>query len=205
MKVRCFLLATAVTLAAVGAAPDPISHQPDSYRQQTFNESKTRINLNNKTYQNRSITRLFDTNYIEMPRNRQFKNVDKNSKILNQNIGVISADDFDMLCWLAAAEAENQPFEGKRAVVAVVLNRVDIGYPFEDTIEGVIYQENQFSCVSDGRFFKAYEYVSEEDKEAVTTELSERSDTEIIYFRTDRYSDYGTPAYQIGDHFFSTK
>ena len=205
MKVRCLILATAVTLAAVGAAPDPISHQPDSYRLETFNESKTRINLNNKTSQIRSITRPFDTNYIETPRNRQFKNVDKNSKILNQNIGVISVEDFDLLCCLVAAESENQPFEGKKAVVAVVLNRIDYGEPFEDSIEGVIFQENQFCCVLDGRFFEAYEYVSEEDKEAVTTELSERSDTEIIYFRNDRYSDYGTPAYQIGDHFFSTK
>ena len=205
MKVRCLILATAVTLAAVGAAPDPISHQPDSYRLNASNESKTRINLNNKASQIRSITRPFDTNYIETPRNRQFKNVDKNSKILNQNIGVISVEDFDLLCCLVAAEAENQPFEGKKAVVAVVLNRIDYGEPFEDSIEGVIFQENQFSCVLDGRFFEAYEYVSEEDKEAVIAELCERSYPDFLYFTAGHYGDYGTPAYPIGDHYFCTQ
>jgi N-acetylmuramoyl-L-alanine amidase len=104
-----------------------------------------------------------------------------------------------------AAEAEDQPFEGKRAVVAVVLNRKDFGKPFEKTIEGVIFQKGQFSCIADKRFFRAHKYVSEEDKKAVREELKQRSDKEILFFTAGKYGRYGTHAYRIGAHFFCKK
>ena len=147
---------------------------------------------------------LFDLYLIENPINMQSDNIDEISNCKMPEIGYISEYEFNLLCQLVAAEAENQCFEGKRAVVGVVLNRSEYGWPFADGIEGAIFQEGAFSCISDGRFFGASEYVSDEDKEAVAAELSERKYSEYFYFTAGHYGQYGTPAEQIGDHFFCT-
>lgn len=206
MLKQCCALLTAVSLATLGEAPDPISHLVDSCRLAAISESFINSEVvNDNTREPRFITGLHDYNLIEIVDIPQETKVNKKSANLNTKIGSISEADFMLLCQLVAAEAENQPYEGKRAVVAVVLNRVDYGDPFEDSIEGVIFQENQFSCINDGRFFAASEYVSEEDQEAVWTELSERSDSEILFFTAGDYGAYGTPAYSIGDHYFCTQ
>lgn len=62
--------------------------------------------------------------------------------------------EMDLFARLVHAEAEGEPFEGKVAVAATVLNRLaDPRYP--DTIYGVIYQvadgAYQYSPVKDGR------------------------------------------------------
>ena len=201
---RCTALASVFAMMTLGE-PSSLQTVDDSYLLAEIPESNNCKQADAKTSQTQYLASLYDNNYILNPQFPQHKNLNKNTQISDCNIRHITSEEFELLVQLVAAEAGNQPFEGKRAVVAVVLNRVDFGWPFEDTITSVIYQENQFSCISDGRFFKASEYVSEEDMDAVLAELTERSDTEIIFFRTERFSDYGTPAYQIGDHYFSTK
>lgn len=55
--------------------------------------------------------------------------------------------------WLAKAihaEARGEPFKGKVAVGAVILNRVK-SPQFPDNVYGVIYQKGQFSSVKDGQ------------------------------------------------------
>lgn len=203
---QCCALLTAVSLATLGEAPDPISHLVDSCRLAAISESFINSEVTNvNTRKLRSITGLHVNNLIEIVDATQDPNLTKKTEKINIKIGTISETDFMLLCQLVAAEAENQPFKGKRAVVAVVLNRVGYGDPFEDTIEGVIFQENQFSCINDGRFFAASEYISAEDQEAVWTELAERSDPEILFFTAGDYGAYGTPAYSIGDHYFCTQ
>lgn len=144
-------------------------------------------------------------NFNSFERCNQPKKINKKTKKAKEKIGKISKHDFELLCDLVAAEAEDQPFEGKRAVVAVVLNRKAFGKPFEKTIEGVIFQKGQFSCIADKRFFRAHKYVSEEDKKAVREELKQRSDKEILFFTAGKYGKYGNHAYRIGDHFFCKK
>lgn len=61
----------------------------------------------------------------------------------------IAMDSLELLAQLVEAEAGNQDAIGKRLVVDVVLNRVDSD-AFPDTIEEVIFQPYQFSCVLDG-------------------------------------------------------
>lgn len=203
---QCCALLTAVSLATLGEAPDPISHLVDSCRLAAISESFINSEVTNvNTRKLRSITGLHVNNLIEIVDATQDPNLTKKTEKINIKIGTISETDFMLLCQLVAAEAENQPLEGKRAVVAVVLNRVDYGDPFEGTIEGVIFQENQFSCINDGRFFDASEYISVEDQEAVWTELAEKSDPEILFFTAGDYGAYGTPAYSIGNHYFCTK
>ncbi len=54
------------------------------------------------------------------------------------------------LARLVYAEARGEPYVGKVAVAAVVLNRVRSA-AFPNTISGVIYQAGAFDCVADGQ------------------------------------------------------
>ena len=202
--IQCTAILSAVSIAAVGATAKACQTSDLLFREEHI-ESDTifKLNVIEKALQSRSTTSFFYKNCIKLVGYQQEANLTKISAKLNTNIGLISNQDFELLCQLVAAEAENQPFEGKRAVAAVVLNRVDYGWPFEDSIEEVIFQDGQFTCISDKRFFDAWAYVSDEDREAVTAELSERKYNEYLYFTAGHYGDYGTPAEQIGDHYFS--
>jgi len=68
-------------------------------------------------------------------------------------IGKYSQNDYNLLARIISAEARGEPYTGQVAVGAVVLNRVS--HPsFPDTISGVIYQPQAFSCLNDGQFNK---------------------------------------------------
>lgn len=58
--------------------------------------------------------------------------------------------DVYLLAKAVYAEARGEPYQGKVAVAAVVLNRVD-SPNFPNTISGVIYQPGAFTAVSDGQ------------------------------------------------------
>lgn len=60
-------------------------------------------------------------------------------------------DEVMLLARLVYAEAAGEPYVGKVAVAAVVLNRVHSPL-FPDTIAGVIYEPWQFSCVGNWMF-----------------------------------------------------
>lgn len=92
------------------------------------------------------------------------------------------------------AEAENQPEEGKRLVVDCILNRID-SPEFPGTVEEVCNQTNAFAISN--------KIPSEEDYWIVEEEMANRTDTEVLYFRTDDYHKFGTPAKQVGSHYFS--
>jgi len=60
--------------------------------------------------------------------------------------------DVYLLARIIRAEAEAEPYAGKVAVAAVILNRVrHPGFP--NTIAGVIFQPGAFESVSNGRFW----------------------------------------------------
>lgn len=61
---------------------------------------------------------------------------------------IVSAD-HRLLSKLVHAEARGEPYKGQVAVAAVVLNRVRSA-SFPNTISGVIYQKNAFTCVNNG-------------------------------------------------------
>lgn len=61
---------------------------------------------------------------------------------------IVSAD-HRLLAKLVYAEARGEPYKGQVAVAAVVLNRVKSS-SFPNTISGVIYQRNAFTCVNNG-------------------------------------------------------
>ena len=67
--------------------------------------------------------------------------------------GGYSSSDYQLLARLISAEARGEPYLGQVAVGAVVLNRVE--HPsFPNSVSGVIYQKNAFTCINDGQFNK---------------------------------------------------
>lgn len=61
-----------------------------------------------------------------------------------------SSGDLYLLARLVHGESRGEPYKGKVAVAAVVLNRVKSS-SFPNTIAGVIYQKGAFDAVSDGQ------------------------------------------------------
>lgn len=114
----------------------------------------------------------------------------------------ISEDEIDLIAQLVMAEAEGEPEEGKRLVIDTVLNRVDHPH-YPDNVYDVIYAPAQFSPIWNGRFERCY--VKYDIKELVKEELLKRANNEVIYFNAKHYSDYGTPLFQVGNHYFSKR
>lgn len=112
-------------------------------------------------------------------------------------------DSLEELAICVEAEAGNQSLEGRRMVAAVVLNRVD-DPEFPDTVKGVIEQKGQFTSFWDGNMAKVKE-PSTLSIQAVQLELKERKYKTLFYFRANRYSIYGSPAWKFEDHYFNSK
>lgn len=64
--------------------------------------------------------------------------------------GVSRGNDVQLLARLIHAEAQAEPYMGKVAVGAVILNRVN-SPSFPNTLAGVVYQPKAFESVSNGR------------------------------------------------------
>lgn len=109
-------------------------------------------------------------------------------------------EEIDLVALVTMAEAEGECELGKRLVIDTILNRVD--HPdFPDTVHDVIYQPSQFTSMWNGRVDKCY--VKEDIRALVIEEMTRRTDSEPLYFRTGQYSVYGTPLYKIENHYFS--
>lgn len=113
----------------------------------------------------------------------------------------LSQQDIDLIALVTMAEAEGECEEGKRRVIDTILNRIDSGY-FPDTAYEVIYQPSQFSSVWNGRIERCE--VREDICGLVQEEIVSRRDHDVMFFTAGGYSDYGSPMYQIGNHYFSS-
>ena len=114
----------------------------------------------------------------------------------------IRLGEMELLAQLIEAEAGNQDFIGKCLVADVVLNRLEEGWG--DSIEAIIFDDGQFSCIDDGGFDKAGWHISEESFMAAKQEYEAtvRMDEIIKYFTAGRYNPYCRPMYKHGDHYF---
>jgi len=71
----------------------------------------------------------------------------------------IKDNELDLLARAVHAEAKGEPYEGKVAVAAVILNRVE--HPeFPNTIAGVIYEPLAFQVVANGTINQKADEVS---------------------------------------------
>lgn len=113
----------------------------------------------------------------------------------------IKEGEIELLAQLIEAEAGNQDMKGKRLVADVVLNRVESDR-FPNTINEVIFQESQFSCIEDGNFEKSGWKISEDSFEAARFEYENRLDSYILFFTAGGYNKYCVPMYKHGAHYF---
>lgn len=112
----------------------------------------------------------------------------------------ISESEIDLIALVTMAEAEGECEEGKRLVIDTILNRVDSAY-FPSTVYDVLYQPNQFSCMWTDRIDRCE--VREDIVQLVKEELINRTNSEVVFFRTQHYHTYGVPLFQVGNHYFS--
>lgn len=108
-------------------------------------------------------------------------------------------DSLEYLACCVEAEAGNQSELGKRLVCDTVLNRFGSGE--YETLYDVINEDNQYSVVSNGSILNVTP--SEETYRIVAEELDNRTNTEVLYFRTGQYHTFGTPLFKEDDHYFS--
>lgn len=74
-----------------------------------------------------------------------------------------SQNDIQLMANAVYGEARGEPYEGKVAVAAVILNRVESA-TFPNTVSGVIFEPRAFTAVADGQIWLT---PNEEAKEAV--------------------------------------
>lgn len=111
----------------------------------------------------------------------------------------MSNEDIELIALVTMAEAEGESEEGKRLVIDTILNRID--HPrWPDTAYEVIYQKSQFSSMWNGRVDRCY--VSEDICQLVREELQNRTNYDVVFFTAGAYGNYGTPMFQVGNHYF---
>lgn len=110
----------------------------------------------------------------------------------------VSADDRTLLAAIIFCEAGGEPYEGKVAVGAVIMNRVRSG-KFPNSIPGVIYQRGQFGPVVTGKLGRvlAAGKTTPACYEAADAALAgENPIGSRLYFGN------GHSGYRIGGHYF---
>jgi N-acetylmuramoyl-L-alanine amidase len=121
---------------------------------------------------------------------------------------VCTGEERQLLARLVEAEAQGEPFEGKLAVAAVVVNRV-LAEGFPNSIREVIYQPGQFESVANGRL-DLIASPEPEAVEAVETALRGEDPTGGAFFfynprkATSRWIRSRPVRCAIGKHLFLT-
>lgn len=110
-------------------------------------------------------------------------------------------EDLELLALVVVAEAEGESELGQRLVCDTILNRVDSPY-FPDTISDVIWQRNQYESMWNGRANRCV--VTDAIRNLVRQEYDSRQNNDVVFFRTNHYSTYGSPLFQEGNHYFSS-
>lgn len=118
------------------------------------------------------------------------------------SVDLITMDDAVLIAKLVLAEAEGEPEMGKRLVIDTVLNRLE-SEDFPNTVYDVVYQPYHYDPVWDGRIDQFSDL--DEVFKLVVDEIQHRTNKDVLYFRTDKFHEFGTPMEQVGNHYFSTK
>lgn len=118
---------------------------------------------------------------------------------ITSSYAVPNVDTETLLAALIYCEAGNQPYEGKVAVGAVVMNRVASGR-FPNTITEVIYQRGQFTPAMTGKLARviASGNIPSSCYDAARAALSGQTTVgNALFFNTSHGS------FKLGDHYFT--
>ncbi len=77
-------------------------------------------------------------------------------------------DNLHLLAQIVCGEARGEPYEGKVAVAAVILNRT-LDNRFPDSVAGVVYQTHAFESVANGEIYRG---TTDECRKAARAALS---------------------------------
>ncbi len=122
-------------------------------------------------------------------------------KPLGEEKKLLPYEDISLIALITMAEAEGECEEGKRLVIDTILNRIDSEH-FPNNTYDVVYQENQFSSIWNGRIDRCE--VRDDICQLVMEELQSRTNMDVIFFTAGEYSKYGVPMFQLGNHYFSS-
>ncbi len=137
---------------------------------------------------------MYRLELVEAEQEKMKENVEAN----NQKY----AAEMEILAKCVEAEAGNQTIDVKRAVIAVIMNRVDDD-DWPDTISEVVADPYEFATYWNGSMDEVTPSAS--TYEAISMEMETRSYPSLFYFDMDKYLPYGTPYAKMGDLYFSTK
>lgn len=119
--------------------------------------------------------------------------------------GVSARDDVTLLARVIMGEAANEPYLGKVAVGATILNRISSG-KFPTTLAGVIYEPNAFESITNGI---ANQMPSDEALKAAQDAINGWDPTQGALFFWNPYKPVSSWIWsrpiitQIGDHVFA--
>lgn len=121
-------------------------------------------------------------------------------EVIQEPVFPYTDEEVYQLALITMAEAEGEPELGQRLVIDTVLNRIDTP-GFANSVIGVIYEEGQFESTRNGRI----EQVTVTDRmlQLCREEMVSRTNSDVVFFRTGKYSKYGTPLFTVGHHYFS--
>ena len=95
------------------------------------------------------------------------------------SMSIITHDEIEILQRITEAESTGGTIENKENVVSSVLNRV-AHKDFPNTIEDVVFQKNQYSPISDGRYWSVE--VTKETIVAVDNVINNGTTHDCLYF-----------------------
>ena len=107
-------------------------------------------------------------------------------------------DDISYFAHCVMAEAGNQDEYGQRLVIDVILNRCD---KYNMSTKEIINMPNQFAVVDNDAIYNVE--VEPYIYELIMQEILQRTNSEVLYFRTNHYHSFGIPVLHHQAHFFS--
>lgn len=114
----------------------------------------------------------------------------------------ITDDEIALMERCVMSEAGNQSIECQEAVATVILNRWQHPDKYPDTIEGVIMDPGQFSTHDNGKPTVSVRVAVHNAIVYYNTAVQDLP-SQIYYFRSGRYHEFGTPYECIDDLYFS--
>lgn len=134
------------------------------------------------------------------------KEINKAAEVMHEQAKPIETgltdEEINLIALITMAEAEGESELGKRLVIDTILNRVEYD-GFGESVYQVIYAPRQFECMTNGRVERCE--VRDDIRQLVIEEAVNRTNSEVLFFRTMFYHDFGTPLVQEGAHYFSGK
>ncbi|MTI80645.1 MAG: spore cortex-lytic enzyme [Firmicutes bacterium] len=176
---------------------------PDTFQAVKNFQAKNGLNVDGVIGQNTWKALGFNPTYAEANQNVA-QNQGGNQEKKDTSRTNVSRGDEWLLAKVIAGEAEDEPYIGKVAVGAVMLNRVD-SPKFPDTLSGVVYQPLAFESVSNGQYNRA---VSDETVKAAREAIAGYDPTGGALFFWNPYKPVSkwiwsrTITGQFGDHVF---